>query len=192
VAPARVDTPLVALSEGASTSSGITRSGSGRSAAVLVDRIGRKRSGSRKHAPFDEAAGGGDPGSSSVRSRSVGVKSHKPDRGSATESVRGQGHGLPPGRKRREEGAPRGGLAITSPQVRASLAPGRPGTIVHPRRSHGLAVKRGPRSIMLSAKVSTGRAAWKLPSPAKAAGGGDSRTRRSVECSCLKSVAEVG
>jgi len=86
VAPARVVTLPVALSEGASTSSGTTPSGSRRSAAVLVDRNGRRnrrrrsavhrasgnagypdderRSGSRKRAPFDEAAGGGGPGSS--------------------------------------------------------------------------------------------------------------------------------
>jgi hypothetical protein len=47
-------------------------------------------------------------------------------------------------------------------------------------------------SIMLSAKVSAGRAAWKPPSPAKAAFGGDSRTERSVGCSCWKSVADAG
>jgi len=41
--------------------------------------------------------------------------------GSATEGVRGKGHGFFPGRKRREEGASRGELEITSSQVRASL-----------------------------------------------------------------------
>jgi hypothetical protein len=112
--------------------------------------------------------------------------------GSATEGVRGQGHGLCPGRKRRDEGASRGGLEITSSQVRASLVPRETRDNRAPAPKLWARRQARPHSIMLSAKVSTGRAAWKLPSPAKADGGGDSRARRSVECSCQRSVAEVG
>ena len=112
--------------------------------------------------------------------------------GSATEGVRGQGHGLCPGRKRRDEGASRGGLEITSSQVRASLVPRETGDNRAPAPKLWARRQARPRSIMLSAKVSTGRAAWKPPSPAKADGGGDSRAGRSVECSCQRSVAEVG
>jgi hypothetical protein len=54
--------------------------------------------------------------------------------------------------------------------------------------------RRQPRlnSIMPSAKVSTGQAAWKPPLATKVAEDGDSRTERSVGCSWCRSVAEVG
>lgn len=69
---------------------------------------------------------------------------------------------------------------------------GRPGTIVQSMLKLEARRQAKLHSIMLSAKVSAGRAAWKPSSPAKADGGGDSRVERSAECSCCKSVADAG
>ena len=69
---------------------------------------------------------------------------------------------------------------------------GEPGTIVHVMLKLEARRQAELHSIMLSVKVSAGRAAWKLPSAAKADGGGDSRTGRSMKCSCCKSVADAG
>jgi len=72
------------------------------------------------------------------------------------------------------------------------LRPGRPGTIVHILLKLEARRQAKLRSIMLSAKVSAGRAAWKLPSSAKAAEDGDSRAGRSIECAVEALVADAG
>jgi hypothetical protein len=81
---------------------------------------------------------------------------------------------------------------IKGPQGRARWVPRETGD---DRARHAKAMSSpssGLRSIMLSAKVSAGRSAWKLPSAVKAEGGSDSRARRSMKCSCCESVADAG
>jgi hypothetical protein len=69
--------------------------------------------------------------------------------------------------------------------VRSSSGPGWAWLLGRPRGLSASSLKLQPRrqsrlhSIMLSAKVSAGQAAWKLRSSAKAREGGDSRTERS-------------
>jgi hypothetical protein len=96
--------------------------------------------------------------------------SHIPSRGGATEGVRGRIQTLVSGRQRRDaQGARSKRPRPRAHQVRAMLVPsGRnPRVILDPCRSWRLAVKRGStRSCPV--KVSAGRAAWKLASPAKA------------------------
>jgi hypothetical protein len=148
-----------------------------------------RRSGPGKHAAFDGVARGSGPGTSSLGGESNPVN---PSAGSATGSVRGRFTTLAPGRQRREEGALLGG----PPESRARRTDqaellGQPGTIVQSMLKLEARRQAKLHSIMLSAKVSAGWTAWKPSSPAKAAGGGDSRTERSVGCSCCKSVANA-
>jgi len=138
-------------------------------------------------AAFDGAAGGGGPGASSSGGESNPVaRKRERDRGRQR-----QGHDLsfrprtPGGRSATRRALDQG------PQVRAGLSSSEMGCNRRPFRSSWFAVKRAITRSR-SAKVSTGRAAWKLPSSAKAGVGGDSSVQRSRGCSWRRSVANVG
>lgn len=122
----------------------------------------------------------------------LGVKPQRPAEESATESVRGRTPTFTRGRQRREEGALFGELPRELIRTGQGLAPRETEGV----RSSSLKLwlRRQTRlySIMLSAKVSAGQAAWKRLFTAKAREGGDSRTKRSEGCSWCRSVAEVG
>lgn len=185
-------TPLVTMSGGASTSLGNSR----QPGSEVIQGCARgsnwsqnRRSGPRKRAAFDGAVSGDGPGTSSLGGESNPVN---PSAGSATEGVRGRFTTFAPGRQRRGEGALFGGLEITCPQGRTGWVPWETGD---DRAIHAEAGSSSSNEAPLDhavAKVSTGRTVWKLSSMAKADGGGDSRAERSVECSCCKSVADVG
>lgn len=172
--------------------SGRVHRGSNRSGVVLVDRRdcrGRRRrpaftpreranahAGRKRSSPAMEGALVRWKSSSLTRRRAKSILvpprcgSHIPSRGGATEGVRGRIQTLVSGRERRDaKGARSKRPRPRAHQVRAMLVPsGRnPRVILDPCRSWRLAVKRGStRSCPV--KVSAGRAAWKLASPAKA------------------------
>lgn len=148
-----------------------------------------RRSGLGKHAAFGEATGGDGPGTSPHR---WGVKSRQPESGERDRGRQKQGHDLPsrsttPGRgsaaRRARDHEPLGPSGLSSPGNR-----GRSCTHAEARGSPSSEARLDHAPV----KVSTGRAAWKLRSPAKAERCGDSRADRSVECSCRASVADVG
>jgi len=79
-------------------------------------------------------------------------------------------------------------------QDRAMLgSSGRKPRVIHDRcRSWRLAVKRGSTRSCPPSRLRPDGGPWKLASPAKAGGEGDSRVERSKGCSSRRSVAEVG
>jgi hypothetical protein len=112
----------------------------------------------------------------------LGIKPQRPAGESATESVRGRTTTFAPGRQRREEGA-------LLEELREELI--RIGQGYAPRETEGaravlaearVSTSTRLHSIMLSAKVSAGQAAWKLLFKAKARSSGDSRTKQSLGC----------
>jgi len=120
--------------------------------------------------------------------------SHIPSRAGATESVRG---GIKPSSPTDKVGAFRERRSKRprprAHQGRAMLgSSGRnPRATCDPRRSWRLAVKRG--STRSCPPRGFGRmGTWKLASPVKAGGEGDSRIERSKGCSSRRSVADVG
>jgi hypothetical protein len=148
-----------------------------------------RRPGSRKRAAFDEAAGGGGPGSFSLGGASNPINPGEGARQRASEArvtaFVQEEHAWK--KERRAEGS-----RSRAHRSERAWGPQETGDNRAPALKPWARRQAKPRSIMLSAKVSAGRAAWKPPSPAKADGGGDSRARRSVECSYWKSVADVG
>jgi hypothetical protein len=155
------------------------------SAPAMEGALGRRRA-ARLTARRKEAALG------ALVAEELGVKSQRPARRCATESVRGGTTTFPPA-----DNAERKGRCSES-SVRSSSGPGGAWRLGRPRDHQESLLKLEPRrqsrlhSITLSAKVSAGRAAWKLCSRAKAREGGDSRTERSGGCSWCRSVADVG
>jgi len=148
-----------------------------------------RRSGPRKRAAFDGVASGDGPGTSSLGGESNPVN---PSVGSATEGVRGKFTTFAPGRQRREEGGCSEGSRSRARRAEQAELPGKPGIDRVPHAEAGSSSSNEAPLDHAVAKVYTGRTVWKPPSTAKADGGGDSRAERSVECSCSKSVADVG
>lgn len=173
--------------------------GSRRSEAVLADRIGRRNRRRSRRAMEGALERGSTPSLTRRRaeavlalSPSVGVKSHKPEDGSATEGVRGRVTTLVPVENAGNKVRCSEGSRSRAHRPEQAKLPGRPGTIVHPLLKLEARRQAKLHSITLSAKVSAGWTAWKPLSPAKADGGGDSRAGRSGECSFRRSVADAG
>lgn len=142
-----------------------------------------RRSGSNKRVAFDEAASGGGPGASSLGGESNPVNPKEGARQRASEAG-----SRPPRSADNAEAKEHRSRGLRSQVLRDERAwlPGRPGTIVDTMPKLGARRQAALHSIMRSAKVSAGRAAWKLPPPVKAERGGDSRACRCMECSCCK------
>jgi len=138
---------------------------------------------------FDGVARGSGPGTSSLGGESNPVN---PTVGSATGNVRGRFTTLAPADKARKRERCSEGSRSRARRAEQAGFPGKLGTIVYVMPKLEARRQAKLHSIMLPVKVSAGRAAWKLPSAAKADGGGDSRTGRSMKCSCCKSVADAG
>jgi hypothetical protein len=122
----------------------------------------------------------------------LGVKTQRPAGKSATESVRGKTTTSTPGRQRREGGALLEGLREELVRIGQGLAPRETEDDRAVFAEAGVSTSTILHSIMLTAKVSAGQAAWKLLFRVKARFSGDSRTKQSVGCLWLLSVAEVG
>jgi hypothetical protein len=148
-----------------------------------------RRSGPGKRAAFDGAASGSGPGTSSLGGESNPVNPSQGARQRASEA--GSRPSLSADNAGTRERCSEGSRSRARRAEQAELL-GKPG---NDRAVHAEAGSSPSSEAPLDhalAKVSAGRAAWKLSSPAKAALGSDSRTERSVECSYCKSVADAG
>jgi hypothetical protein len=129
------------------------------SGAALGTPAMARRSGAWKHVAFDEAAGGNEPGTSSPGGESNPVN---PRAGSATESVRGRvTTSLPVDNTGNKERCSEGSRSRAHRSDQAGL-PGDRGPSITRAEAGSSPSSEAPLDHAL-AKVSTGRAAWKLP-----------------------------
>jgi len=147
-----------------------------------------RRSGLSKCAVFDETASGGSPGFGSRRASN-------PEESWGDRERQRRDQALVSGRKRRDVQ----GASLEETEATGSSGSSDAGLLEEELEGHlmihaeagGSSSNEAPLDHVL--RRGFGRAgSWKLASPAKAGGKGDSRIERSTGCSSRRSVAEVG